>query len=204
MALADWTPLSNGSGVYAVIADGTAPSATKVLNISEGGQSFQNITGGPFKNSRVSCWMKQSLSIAARVHLSLRSLDNTTFSAAPASYFLAKIAPSTGGTVQVIFAAVVNGVETSIFSNSAITSQNGSTDDTWQQYRFSTLNSGTQTLLRVEQWNGSAFVPILDVAIATSTFPTLDAAGSCRVGALVTSISGIGVRLDSVNFYSLA
>lgn len=200
MSSADWTPLSNGSGVYAIIADGTAPSPPDVMNITAGGQMFQNITAGPFKNSRVTAWIKQGQSAGSTaLLLCLRSLDNTTFSAAPATYFRTTIASFSTTEILARAEVVVNGVLTTIVSVVA-TSQNGNPVNSWQQFQFSAFNNGTDILLRVAQWTGAVFAPILDCAAPIATFPTLDAAGSCRFG----GSAGSAVVIDDVNYYSLA
>lgn len=199
MPAADWTSISNGSGVFAITANGTAPSPPDVMNIVSGGQSFENITAGPFKDSRITAWTLQDVAQSGPMYLSLRSQDDTTFIAAPATFFLATIMAQASSIVQVRIAVVVNGVMTTIVFT-GVASQNGNPQNTWQQYQFSAFNSGTDMLLRVAQWNTVAFVPLADCAAPIATFPTLDAAGSCRFGGLVASP---GLFIDDVNYYSL-
>lgn len=200
MPAADWTSISNGAGVFAITADATAPSPPSVMNISTGGQAFQNITAGPFKNSRITAWQRQS-DAASDMYLCLRSLNTTAFIAAPSTFFLATTTARSAVNIGIRISAVVNGVMTTIFFISDIASVNGNPQTTWQQYQFSAFNSGTDILLRLSQWNGATFVPMADCAAPIATFPTLDAAGSCRFGALA---GGAGLFIDDVNFYSLA
>lgn len=197
MPSSDWTPISNGSGSYAIVAAGGAPSGPDVMQIATGGQLFENITGGPFKDSRVSGWVKLPASVD-RFYLCLRSLDDTTFITAPASFFLARILTNSATEFEIFISAVENGVLTNIL-NILCPAQNGDPQNTWQQYQFSALNSGTDVLLRIAQWDGAAFIPVADCAAPIATFPTLDAAGSCRFGALITNAT----QIDDVNYYSL-
>lgn len=202
MPAADWTSISNGSGVFAIVADAAAPSPPDVMSFTAGGQVFQNITGGPFKNSRISGWCKQENSnLNISFILTLRSL-NTAFSANPSTYFICNVCPSSTTEIRVRFNAVVAGVVTTIVQ-ADLSAQNGNPINTWQQYQFSTFNSGTDILLRCAQWNGSVFVPVLDAAAPIATFPALDAAGSGRFG----SIQGGGLSsvfyVDDINYYSL-
>lgn len=203
MPAADWTSISNGSGAFAIVADGTAPSPPDVMDITAGGQMFQNITAGTFKNSRISGWVNQensNLSIAFL--LVLRSL-NTTFSANPATYFVARICPTATPLIRVRLDAVVAGVVTTIVQVDA-SPQNGAGSGTWQQYQFSAFNSGTDILLRLSQWNGAAFVPLIDAAAPIASFPALDAVGSGRFGSLQTAVLTLPFYIDDINFYSLA
>lgn len=200
MPSADWESISNGAGVFGIAADATAPTPPDIMQITAGGQFFQNITGGSFMDSRVSAWCRQSIANVTPLKLALRSTDNTTFSAAPANYFVANIFAETATTVSVELVAVVNGVATSIVSIGSITSLNGNPVNTWQQFQFSTLNSGSDILLRVAQWNGAAFVPIVDGAAPMASFPSLNVAGRCRFGSLV---GGGNIGIDDVNYYSL-
>lgn len=105
-----------------------------------------------------------------------------------------------GSFVSASIYAVVNGVQTLILSLS-YSSLNGNPSNTWQQFQFSTFNSGTDILIRLAQWNGSAFIPVMDCAAPIASFPALDAAGSCRFGA--NSVGLALVLVDDVNYYSL-
>lgn len=203
MPAADWTSISNGSGVFAIIADGTAPSPPDVMSFTAGGQFFQNITGGPFKNSRISGWVKQEFSnLAISFQLALRSL-NTTYSANPATYFVTNICPLNSATlIRVRINAIVAGVVTTIVQVD-VTSQNGDARNTWQQYQFSAFNSGTDILLRVAQWNGAVFVPLVDAAAPIASFPALDAAGSGRFGSIQAGALTNPFYVDDVRYYSL-
>lgn len=198
MPSADWTSISNGSGAFAIIADGTAPSAPDVMQITAGGQYFQNITAGTFKDSRMVAWCKQSTANSNPLLLALRSL-NTTFIAAPATYFATTIFAESATDLNVTISAVVNGVVTNIVAVST-PSLNGNPVNTWQQFQFSAFNSGTDMLLRVAQWTGAVFAPVADCAAPIATFPALDAVGNGRFGAMINSGN---TRIDDVNFYSL-
>lgn len=200
MPAADWTSIGNGAS-FAIIADGTAPSPPDVMQITgPGGQAFENITGGPFKDSRISAWGRLDTLSNSSLYLILRSQDDTTFIAAPATFFLVIIVNSGSSNVRYTLNAVVNGVVTQIVQVT-VASVNGNPDNTWQQYQFSAFNSGTDMLLRVAQWNGASFVPVVDAAAPIASFPALDAAGSCRFGA---SQAGPAItRIDDVNYYSL-
>lgn len=200
MPAADWTSIGNGAS-FAIIADGTSPSPPDVMQITgPGGQAFENITGGPFKDSRVSAWTRLNTLSNSHLYLILRSQDDTTFIAAPATFFLIDIINVGASMVRYRLSAVVNGVVTLIVVVD-IASLNGNPDNTWQQYQFSSFNSGTDMLLRVAQWNGAAFVPVVDAAAPIASFPALDAAGACRFGA---SNAGPAITLvDDVNYYSL-
>lgn len=200
MSSADWTSISNGSGAFAIIADGTAPSPPDVMQITNGGQMFENITAGPFQDSRVSAWFFQTGVGANPAYLILRSMDDTTFLSAPATLFSAQFNPETATEVQARISAIVNGVATIIVDGHNLPSVNGNPSATWQQYQFSVFDSGTDMLLRFSQWDGGAFVPLLDCAAPIASFPTLDAAGSCRFGALKNSNN---IKIDDVNYYSL-
>lgn len=202
MPAADWTSISNGSGAFAIVADATAPSPPDVMSFTAGGQHFQNITGGPFKDSRISGWVNQENSnLSIQFALVLRSQD-TTFSAAPATYFIARICPTAAPLIRVRLDAVVNGVVTTIVQVDA-PPQNGAGHGTWQQYQFSSFNSGTDMLLRLAQWNGAVFVPLVDAAAPIASFPTLDAAGSARFGSLQTVALILPFYVDDINYYSL-
>lgn len=198
MPAADWTSISNGAGAFAIVADGTAPSPPDIMQISAGGQYFQDITAGTYRDSRITAWFRQSNANQADCLLALRSL-NTTFSAAPASYFVAEITPANATLITVSIKAIVAGVVTTIVST-VVTSQNGNPVNTWQQYQFSAFNSGTDILLRTSQWNTVAFVPLVDCAAPIASFGALNAVGSCRFGAM---IGGGTMGIDDVNFYSL-
>lgn len=198
MPSGDWTSISNGSGSFAIIADGTAPSPPDVMQITTGGQMFQNLTSGTFRDSRITAWCRQQSANNSPLLLVLRSL-NATYSAAPATYFIATVYATGPTTISYELAAVVGGVTTTIL-NVAVTSQNGNPVNTWQQFQFSAFNSGTDILLRIAQWNGSAFVPIGDCAAPIASFPTLNAVGRGRFGAF---IGGSAVLLDDIAFYSL-
>lgn len=199
MPSADWTSIANGAS-FAIVADGTAPSAPDVMQITgAGGQMFQNITAGTFKDSSVSAWGRLDTLSNSTLILVLRSL-NTTFIAAPATFFYVQIQNIGSSNVRISLYAIVNGVSTTIVQVS-FASLNGDPDNTWQQYQFYSFNSGTDILLRVSQWNGAAFVPVVDAAAPIASFPTLDAAGSCRFGSIQ---AGPAItRIDDVNFYSL-
>lgn len=202
MPAADWTSISNGSGAFAIVADGTAPSPPDVMSFTAGGQMFQNITAGTFKDSRITGWVKQEQSnLAIAFLLVLRSQD-TTFSAAPATYFIGRSAPVSATEVRVRIDAVVNGVITTIVQVDA-PSQNGNPINSWQQYQFSAFNSGTDMLLRFAQWNTVSFVPLVDAAAPIASFPALDAAGSCRFGSLQTGALSFPFYVDDINYYSL-
>lgn len=198
MPAADWTSISNGAGTFAIIADGTAPSPPSVMQISTGGQMFQNLTSGTFRDSRITAWCRQQSANNSPMLLVLRSL-NATYSAAPATYFIATVYAADALTISYTIQAIVNGVVTTILNASAST-QNGNPVNTWQQFQFSSLNSGTDILLRLSQWNGAAFAAIGDCAAPIASFPTLNAVGRCRFGAL---IGGSAVLLDDIAFYSL-
>lgn len=200
MSSADWTSISNGSGAFTIIADGTAPSPPDVMQITAGGQMFQNITAGPFQDSRISAWFNQSGTSTNPAYLVLRSMDDTTFLSAPATLFVVQFNPETATDVQARVTAVVNGVGTIIVDAHNLPSVNGNPSGSWQQYQFSVFDSGTDMLLRFSQWNGSVFVPLVDCAAPIATFPTLDAPGSCRFGALFQSST---IEIDDVNYYSL-
>lgn len=200
MPAADWTSISNGSGAFSIVADATAPSPPDVMQITAGGQLFENITAGPFKDSRISGWVFQQAINNDAFYLGLRSLDDTTFIAAPATYFLATLECGGASTFRIIIRAIVNGVQTIIVNDNSITSVNGDPLSSWQQYQFSAFNSGTDILLRLAQWDGAVFVPLIDCAAPIASFPTLDAAGSCRFGTLR---SAANVRIDDINYYSL-
>lgn len=199
MPAADWTSISNGSGAFAIVADGTAPSPPDVMQISAGGQYFQNITAGTFMNSRVTAWCRQSIANQNPLLLALRSI-NTTFSANPATYFVTTIYAESIVNVNITISAIVAGAQTNIVSFS-YASLNGDPVNTWQQFQFSAFNSGTDILLRLSQWNGAAFIPVADAAAPIASFGALNVAGSCRFGALVPGGTN---RIDDVNFYSLA
>lgn len=203
MASTDWTSISTGTVSFSIVADGTAPSPPDVMEISTtgaAGQAFQNITGGPFKNSRMSGWVNQAQSSGSiGFRLNLRSL-NTVYEST-ATYFLARIAAFSSTQVRIRIDAVVAGA-TTVLILTDVTALNGTPISTWQQYQFSALNSGTDILLRVAQWNGAAFVPVMDVAAPIASFPTLDAAGSGRFGGDIGATGTI--RIDDVAFYSLA
>lgn len=200
MAAADWTSIGNGA-TFAIVVDGTAPSAPDVMQITgPGGQAFQNITGGAIKNTRVSSWTRLDTLSNSLLYLVLRS-QNTTFIAAPASYFLASVQTIGSSMIRVRIYAIVAGVQTQIVV-SDWTGLNGNPDNTWQQYQFSALNVGTDIYLRFSQWNGAAFIPLQDAAVAIASFPALDATGRCRFGA---QNAGPAVTyIDDVNYYSLA
>lgn len=199
MPAADWTSISNGAGAFAIVADATSPSPPDIMRITAGGQFFENITAGPFKDSRVSGWCRQSAANTQGFFLALRSLDDTTFTSAPATFFLAQIYAQSATNVSVEIDAIVNGVSTTIV-NTSVSSQNGNPINTWQQFQFSSFNSGTDILLRIAQWNLAVFVPLVDAAAPIASFPTLDAAGSCRFGGL---LGGGTLGIDDVNYYSL-
>lgn len=199
MSSADWTSISNGSGAYAIIADAGAPVPPDVMSIIAGGQDFQNITGGTFKDSRITAWLKPSAYGAGNIRLALRSQD-TTFSANPATYFLSTVRPQTSTNFSIGIQAIVNGVETT-FASLSIASINGDTIN-WQQFQFSALNSGSDILLRISQWDGANFIPLLDAAAPIASFPSLDAAGSGRFGGQITT-GGQTLSISNPNFYSL-
>lgn len=198
MPAADWSSISNGAGVFAIVADGTAPSPPDVMQITGGGQMFQNLTSGTFRDSRVSAWTRQSVANSSPLYLALRSL-NTTFIANPATMFLTTIYAESTTTVNYTISAIVAGVVTNIIVVS-LAPLNGNPVNSWQQFRFSAFNSGTDILLRTEQWNGAAFVPVVDCAAPIASFPALNVVGRCRFGAL---IGGGTNSIDDVNFYSL-
>lgn len=198
MPAADWTSISNGAGAFAIVADGTAPSPPDIMQITAGGQYFQNITAGTFKDSRISGWCRQATANTQGFFLCLRSL-NTTFSANPATYFVAEIYAASAATVTIAIRAIVAGAVTTIVST-AVTAVNGNPVNTWQQFQFSAFNSGTDILLRVAQWDSAAFIPLVDAAAPIASFPALDAAGSCRFGGL---LGGGTLGIDDVNYYSL-
>lgn len=202
MPSADWTSISNGSGAFAIIADGTAPSGPDVMLISAGGQMFQNITAGTFRDSRITAWNKQATANNSPLYLVLRSL-NTTYSANPASYFMCEILAESAApdNINFIIRAVVAGVSTTIVTGSA-SSLNGNPVNTWQQFQFSSFNSGVDILLRLSQWTGAAFAPIVDCAAPIASFGALNAVGSCRFGALISGGANT-VRIDDVAYYSL-
>jgi len=197
MSSADWTSISSG-GSYSIIADGTAPSPPDIMNIIAGSQDFQNITAGTFKDSRITAWTKQTSANAHTLRLVLRS-QNTTFQGNPAKYFLTTLTAFDATDVSVTQEVWVNGVVTTLF-NGLIASLNGNPLNSWQLYQFSAFNDGTDILLRTAQWDGGAFVPIVDSAAPIATFPTLDAVGSCRFGGTVTAAN---MAIDDVSFYSL-
>lgn len=199
MSSADWNAISDGSGAYAIIADPTAPTPPDVMSVISGGQDFQNITGGTFKDSRISAWMRPSTYSAGNLRLILRSQD-TTFEENPAKYFVSKISAASSTNISVVMQAIYNGSTTTFFSGQ-IASINGDPID-WNQYQFSCLNSGSDILLRLSQWNGSNFIPIVDGAASIATFPLLDAVGSGRFGGQITT-GGQRVLISDVNFYSL-
>lgn len=199
MPSADWTSISNGSGAFAIVADATAPSPPDAMQITAGGQLFENITAGPFKDSRISAWVFLINANTSTFYLCLRSQDSTTFIAAPATYFLASINASSATELEIFISAVVNGVITQ-FINILVTSVNGDPRNSWQQYQFSAFNSGTDMLLRLSQWDGAVFVPMSDCAAPIASFPALDAAGLCRFGGLFGTQN---FRIDDVNYYSL-
>lgn len=163
---------------------------------------FQNITAGTFKDSRVTGWVKQEQSNLAIAFLLVLRSQNTTFSANPATYFIARSTPGGSVDVRIRLDAVVNGVVTTIVQ-ADVASVNGNATNTWQQYQFSAFNSGTDILLRFSQWDGAAFQPLLDAAAPLASFPSLDAAGSCRFG----SLQGLSLTqpfyIDDINYYSL-
>lgn len=200
MPAADWTSISNGAGAFAIIADGTAPSPPDVMQITAGGQMFQNITAGPFQDSRISAWFNQTGVGANPGYLILRSMDDTTFLSAPATLFSAQFNPETATDIQARITAIVAGVATIIVDVHNIPSVNGNPSGSWQQYQFSAFDSGTDILLRFSQWDGAVFVPCVDCAAPIASFPALDAAGSCRFGALFQSSA---IEIDDVNYYSL-
>jgi len=198
MSSADWTPISNGSGVYAIIMDATAPTPPDCLQVTAGGQYFENITGGSFKDSRISGWCNQAAANASTFLLALRSQDDTTFSAAPATYFETRINAQGSGDVGIVIRTIVNGAATTIV-NTSLSSVIGDLVGVWSQFQFSALNSGTEILLRVSQWDGANFIPMLDAAVSIASYPTLDAVGFGRFGAEVSQ----SCKIDDVNFYSL-
>lgn len=202
MSSADWTSISSGTGSFAIIGDATAPSPPSVMQILEGagsgGVHFQNITAGTFKDSRVSGWSNQTTGAAPGFVLILRSL-NANFSAG-ATYFRSTISPISATMIHITLDANVAGVITTIGSVN-VTSFNGNPVGSWQQYQLSAFNSGTDILLRVAQWNGASFTPVLDSAAPIASFATLDAAGNCRFGAFLNPNNGLTV--DDVNYYSL-
>lgn len=204
MPSGDWTLVSTGAVADAIVADGASPSPPDVMEITAttgaaAGMAFENITGGPFLDSRISAWFRNN-SAGVVGWLVLRSQDDTTFVAAPATFFAALIAAPNATEVTVTINAVVAGVVNTIVSTN-ITSVNGDARTSWQQYQFSVFNDGTQMLLRVAQWNGGAFVPVVDAAAPIASFPALNAAGSGRFGSQLSGLNSM--RIDDVNYYSL-
>ncbi len=65
--------------------------------------------------------------------------------------------------VGIVLQTIVSGVASTIISTS-VSSVIGDLVNVWSQFQFSALNSGTEILLRVAQWNGSNFIPMIDAA----------------------------------------
>jgi hypothetical protein len=201
MSSADWLAISSGSGVYGIVADGTAPSPPDVMAITAGGELFQNITAGPFKDSRITAWNKQNNNSSNNAFaLILRSQDNNFNN--PATYLYASVCAFSATQLKINFYVINAGVVNNVIQGT-INSVNGNPIQTWQQYQFSAFNSGADILLRFAQWNGATFVPLVDAAVPIASFPAVDAAGTCRFG--TWDLGGIGTPfyIDDVNFYSL-
>lgn len=206
MASTDWTSsLTTGSVSYLIISDGTAPTppdAMQITSIGAAGMAFQNITGGPFKDSAIAGFAKQALSNGSEnLMLCLRSQDNTTFIANPATYFFATFSAGGATSIRVIIRAVVAGVITDIVNPADVSSVNGNPINTWQGFEFAIINNGTDFLLRCSQWNGSVFIPIVDAAVPIASFPTLNNTGSARFGTR-PNISSM-IVLDNISYYSI-
>ena len=208
MSSSDWTSaLTTGTVSFYIISDLTAPSATEAMQVDtpagNAGLAFQNVTGGPFKDSAISGWAKQPVSNgAANIMLVLRSQDNTTFIANPATYFFATCSAGSSTDVRLKIIAVVAGVLTDIVATVDVASVNGNPINTWQQFEFAVINSGTDYLFRISQWNGSAMIPILDAAAPIASFPALNASGSARFGTRVGGLPG-SIYLDDIAYYSI-
>lgn len=206
MASTDWTSsLTTGTVAYVIISDGTAPTppdAMQITTTGASGMAFQNITGGPFKDSAIAGFAKQAVSNGSEnLMLCLRSQDNTTFIANPATYFFATFSAGGATSIRVIIRAVVAGVITDIVNPADVSSVNGNPINTWQGYEFAIINNGTDFLFRCSQWNGASFIPIVDAAVPLASFAALNATGSARFGtrAAITST----VVIDNVSYYSI-
>lgn len=207
MASTDWTSsLTTGTISYLIVADGTAPTPPDVMqidNTSAAGMAFENITGGPFKDSAIAGFARQAQSNGAtNIMLCLRSQDDTTFIANPATYFFATFSAVSTTQIRIKIAAVVAGVITDIVGTADVSSVNGDPVNTWQGFEFACINNGTDFLFRGSQWNGSVFIPILDAAAPIASFPALDATGSARFGTRVTS-GNQSILLDDISYYSI-
>lgn len=196
MAEADWTYIPEAGGSFFLAADAQAPSPGAVMNLTNG-NTFRNITGGSFKNARISGWYRQVNSgVTPEGILAVRSLDTNTF--ATASWVRVKIK---GGVNIESTIEVISGGAVIHSQDSTTTSVAGNTSNAWSLYRFSVFTSGASTYLRFEQWDGAAFVVMLDVLIPTASMGALDASGRYKFG----TVSGSGTnKWDDISLYSLA
>lgn len=184
MALADWQ--LGGGGTYSVLVDGTSPGAATTVISLNGVNQFGNITLSTASNQSVESFIRDINGANTEYGLFLRA-SNTTPYVSGTSYVMT--ISGSGGTFSVrIYRNTVN-----IASNNSLSPLTG-TFTGWQKWRFSSYDGGGVAYLRVELYNGSVYVPVLECADGSPV-----AAG--RAG--FHNQGGSNTRFDDVKIYSL-
>lgn len=193
MAQADWTFGTDG-GSYSIVVDPTSPgSNTDVIDINQQ-LGAGNITVGNITDASIEAYAKPNLETFAAFGFILRA---SNFDVNPSTKVKLLIQPQAGAfNISVI-----------IFGNIVIGSLTGfapltGTNLDWQKWRFSAFNSGgASTYVRVELWDGAAYVAILDTVTTDAT--TFAASGTCNFYAAGTQPTA-HTRFDDVKIYTLA
>lgn len=195
MPLADWT--INGTGSYSIVSDLTSPGTeTSVISIT-GELRFSDIDTGTLQNSRIESFIK-----AAGVSSGFGFFTNSTGflinNNAPAS-FECQISVSGSNFVATIVDTSNGG--TVVYAVATFAPLTGTVTD-WQKWRFASFTSGGVNYLRLELWNGSAYIPQADVGVGTGT-PTSPAGVTGYTGIITRANSG-SCKYDDTKVYSLS
>jgi hypothetical protein len=190
MALADWD--FSSLGAIAVLTDGTSPgTGTSVLDLSGGFTVMRYIAMADTQDCAIETFTKIMANGSTFGHY-LRATTN----AYNTNFGFRTIITASGSNFDISIAHYLSGSPNILATSSGVAPLTGTSLD-WQKWRFSAYTLSGVTYLRVELWNGSAYVPLIDVGDGDGTL----AATSSKVQ--IWSESGSHIRFDDVKTYDL-
>jgi len=203
MASSDWTLITDGATGFSAIVDETgspyfAQTAT-ALQTSEG-ITYQNITGGALLNTSISAWIRAQISGSNSVpQLTLRSQDVLWLTG---TKYLLQLNPQAGNIINLQVHRYNAGVITYLYSGAFDTAPNPNGSLSWQRWKFSAINSGSNVLLRIENWNGASWDVVTD--IIDSSASKIAVAGFARFGNDDTGVPATNInKFDEIEISSL-
>lgn len=195
MALADWSVSADG-GFYSIVVDGTSPGTNTSVIAFTGDLGLSNVTVGDVQNVSAEAYIKLITSSNGSSGFQLRSNALPIDGSAGQHAFEFRVEKN-GSNFDVSIYRKISGGFTLLAAATNAAPLTGLNTD-WQKWRASVFTSGAASYLRMELWNGAAYVSLVDCADTNVTLLTL--AGKAKFFNRANATN----RLDDVKIYTLA